>query len=174
MTADQALERAKAALRIQDVWMRQSNSWMAEEFDPKFSDDDRVGVQHKHVIARATFAQITNGEQQVPYLYRVYIDFGIRLVALIGDAEPASETAVDAFPVLANIEATLVAEYTTEEDPGADALDAFAARNASYHAWPFWREYVVSQCDRMRLPRVVIPTMHLAPTAPRSQQGNAR
>jgi hypothetical protein len=29
--------------------------------------------------------------------------------------------------------------------------------NASFHLWPFWREYVVSQCNRMNLPKISIP-----------------
>ena len=156
MTADQALERAKAVLDIQDVWLHQSSAWMAKDFDPKFSEIEHIGVQYKHVVARATFAEVTDGEQQAPYLYRVYIDLGMRIVSK--EANPPN--------ALASVEATLVAEYQTSEDPGEDALNAFAARNASHHVWPFWREYVVSQCDRMRLPRVMVPTMHLKHTAP--------
>jgi len=165
MTADQALERAKAVLNIQDVWMHQSYAWMAKDFDPKFSDVELIGAQHKHVVARATFAEVTDGQQHAPYLYRVYIDLGMRLVQVEENTDAANEGDTDQPHVLASVEATLVAEYRTAEDPGEDALNAFAARNASYHVWPFWREYVVSQCDRMRLPRVMIPTMHLKHSA---------
>lgn len=61
--------------------------------------------------------------------------------------------------VLARIEATMVGEYHTPEDPGKEALDVFAAGNAGYHVWPFWREYLVSQSERMRLPRAFVPTV---------------
>ena len=164
MTADEALERAKAALRIQDVWMRDARAWMAAEFDPQFSNVERLGVQHKHVVAHATLGEVTDGDQQTPYLYRVYLELGMRLVPT-DESPSADQAASDTLNPLATIEATLVAEYGTQEDPGEEALNAFATRNASYHVWPFWREYVVSQCDRMRLPRVMIPTMHLNQTA---------
>jgi hypothetical protein len=43
-----------------------------------------------------------------------------------------------------------------------DCLNEFALRNASYHVWPYWRELLMSQCARMHLPRLVMPTMQVA------------
>ena len=63
--------------------------------------------------------------------------------------------------VLACIEATFIAEYRYDEELDEKGLGEFAHRNAGYHIWPFWREYLVSQCDRMRLPRVIVPTMRV-------------
>ena len=56
----------------------------------------------------------------------------------------------------------MVAEYQMDGNPGAEALKVFALKNASYHIWPFWREYLSSLCLRMNLPKVVLPIRQLA------------
>ena len=61
-----------------------------------------------------------------------------------------------------SLESTYVAEYLSEKDPGQNALKAFALRNASYHVWPFWREFLASQCARMNLPKVSLPLQSFA------------
>jgi len=55
--------------------------------------------------------------------------------------------------------ATFVAEYRCYQELNEEALRVFSQRNAAYYIWPFWREYLVSQCDHLRLPRVLVPTM---------------
>jgi len=159
---NQALERAEQCLKIRDVWMQLANAWIAEDCDPKFSSFQNTEAQFKHAVSRATLAEITSAktinDPKTLYLFRVYFNLGMRIVSE-KDKNPA---------VLAQIEATMVAEYHTPEDPGKEALDMFAAGNAAYHVWPFWREYLVSQCERMRLPRVFIPTVHLS-----SEKANA-
>ena len=60
------------------------------------------------------------------------------------------------------IEAEFVAEYAMGEQLEKDCLDEFALRNASYHVWPYWRELLMSQCTRMHLPRLVMPTTQVA------------
>jgi hypothetical protein len=161
---DQPLERAKQCLKIRDVWMLNANSWIADGYDPKYSSLQKIGAQFKHAVSRATLAEITpastNVEPKELYLFRVYLNLGMRIVS---EKDKASEELNKNPSILAQIEAVMVAEYHTAEDPGKEALDVFAAGNAGYHVWPFWREYLVSQCERMRLPRVVIPTMQLAP-----------
>ena len=42
-----------------------------------------------------------------------------------------------------------------------DSLKAFALNNASYHIWPFWREYLMSMCNRMNLPKIAVPTFQV-------------
>lgn len=156
-----ALEQAKKCLQIRDVWMNRSRAWIAEGFDPKYSRVKSVSAQFKHGVSRYTFSEVTDkGKQEGRFLFRVYLDLGMRLTRMHPDQHPENKTEQDAEDmVLAQIETVMVAEYLTDTDPGQEALEAFAAQNASYHAWPFWREYLVSQCERMRLPKVMIPTM---------------
>ena len=155
------LEVAQKCLQIQDVWIRNSSAWSADDFDPKFSDRQNIGVQSKYAVSRATFFEVTDGDHDQAYLFRVFMDMGMRLIADQQSEDDSKKTRKEPL-VLAQIEATMVAEYHTFEDPGQDALDAFASHNAWYHVWPFWREYLVSQCERMRLPRIFIPTMQVA------------
>lgn len=64
--------------------------------------------------------------------------------------------------IKAVIEATFLAEYLIEGEPGQKALDAFALKNASYHVWPYWREFLMSQSMRMNLPKVALPAVQFA------------
>lgn len=154
------LDWAKDCLHIHDIWLQSSNAWIGEEFDPKFSNIHEISAQFKHGVSRSTFSEVTDHEGENSYLFRVYLEIGLRLIP--GSEPRATNSKKDSHPhVLAQIEATMVAEYSCREDPGQEALDAFASQNAGYHVWPFWREYLVSQCERMRLPKVFIPTMQL-------------
>lgn len=157
-----ALEQAKMFLQIRDVWMNRSKAWLADGFDPKYSQVKSVSAQFKHGVSRYTFSEVTDKDKQEgQFLFRVYLDLGMRLISEIDQDQDSEDKpgrkAEDKH--LAQVEAVMVAEYFADKDPGQDALEAFAAQNASYHAWPFWREYLVSQCERMRLPRVMVPTM---------------
>ncbi|MFW6011368.1 MAG: hypothetical protein ACOC8Q_02550 [Desulfosalsimonas sp.] len=162
---NQALERAQQSLKIHDVWIRFANAWIADDYDPIYSPLHSPGTQFKHAVARFTLAELTpataDQARQALYLFRVYLDLGMRLVTGQDEDKNFSGKSNQDASVLAKVEATMVAEYHAAEDPGYEALDAVAAKNASYHVWPFWREYLVSQCERMRLPRVFIPTMQL-------------
>ncbi len=66
---------------------------------------------------------------------------------------------------MALIEATFVAEYMLSSIPENEALNAFALNNASYHVWPYWREYLMNQCLRMNLPKVIVPITQFARNA---------
>jgi preprotein translocase subunit SecB len=96
----------------------------------------------------------------------VHIDLGVRWVGVDRKQDEVEtqklETTETETDVLALIEATYVAEYSLQGEPGKDALDEFALNNASYHVWPYWREYIMSQSMRMNLPKVALPAMQLA------------
>ncbi|HKL50644.1 MAG TPA: hypothetical protein VJ908_05710 [Wenzhouxiangellaceae bacterium] len=65
--------------------------------------------------------------------------------------------------VLAVIEASYIVDYRCDENPCQEALDAFAQNNASFHVWPFWREFVASQANRMNLPKPTLPLIRPQP-----------
>lgn len=153
-----ALQQAIDALAIEHVWLHGSRSWMAEEFDPEFTSHTSFHTQYRHHVRKSYLMQIEEGTETT-YVFRVFLDLGIRLLpgrSNQGDAADDPQTA------LAQIEATYVTEYTARTDPGTEALEAFSRRNASYHAWPYWREFVASQSQRMRLPRIVVPVVQFA------------
>ncbi|MFA7098081.1 MAG: preprotein translocase subunit SecB [Gammaproteobacteria bacterium] len=158
------LQEAIECLQIRDVFLRRSAAWLADGFDPKYDIADALEAQFKHVVMQGEVLEIAeDGEKQ--RVFRVYIDLGTRFVvpADAGNGKKkrrSRKTEPPAEPdVKAQIEAVMVAEYLLKAEPRREALDAFAQQNASYHVWPYWREFVMSQCSRMNLPKLAIPTV---------------
>jgi hypothetical protein len=155
------LQKAIECLRIQDVYLRNSQGDLMEGFDPKYSPEaNDLAVQFKHVVTRGEVLQLQEDEGEVN-LFRVYIDLGARWV-VSPESEVEGAERKEEENVRAVIEATFLAEYLIEGEPGQEALDAFALKNASYHVWPYWREYLMSQCMRMNLPKVALPAVQFS------------
>jgi len=145
------LQKAIDTLRIDDVYLRNSVAQCVNGFDPKYDQElENLVTQTKHGVKQAQLVQI----DETQWLVRVYIELGARLV------DPRVTDEIES--VRALIEAEYVAEYTVVEELEQACIDEFALKNASYHVWPYWREFLMSQCGRMHLPRLVLPTMQLA------------
>ena len=145
------LQKAIDTLRIHDVYLKNSVAQCVNDFDPKYDQEiDNLVTQTKHGVKQTQLAQL----DETQWLVRVYIELGARLV----DPRVTDE----AESVRAFIEAEFVAEYTIDEELEQACIDEFALKNASYHVWPYWREFLMSQCGRMHLPRLMLPTMQLA------------
>jgi hypothetical protein len=173
--ADATLQEAIDALRIRDVYVRDSESYLAEGFEPKYDPDpDALDVQFQHIVTESSVLEVEDGGDVPARLFRVFIRFGARLVAPNGSDEatpeapdadresPVDRDSVDPSRVRALIACMMVAEYDMVGEPSEASLKAFALRNASFHAWPYWREFLASQCVRMNLPRVVLPAVQFA------------
>ena len=153
------LQRAIDSLFILDVFIRKANAFLADDFEPKYDEVvQALQIELKHAVTRERVLEYVQDDEN-QRLFQVFIDLGARWV------EPSTvggegEKQVEAKPIVrAQIEATLVAEYEMKDDPGQEALEAFASKNASYHVWPYWREYLSSQCLRMGLPKMVVPAV---------------
>jgi len=161
----EALQRAIEALAIRDVLVRTSSAQVADGFDPTLEGVDGLTVQLKHLVTQAVVLEVTAAEDRVS-LFRVSIELGARWVKSRGQetsAETSADTSEgDAVDVKAAIEATMVAEYEVTRDLDKDALDAFALQNAIYHVWPYWREFLASQCSLMNLPKLMLPVKQFA------------
>ncbi len=157
------LQKAIDGLRIRDVYLRSSRSYLVDDFDPKYSPEvNSLDVQFKHVVTRAEVLALKEGDADIR-VFRVYIELGTRWVVLPeSPSENGSGESDDEAVIKAVIEATFLAEYLMENEPGQDALDAFALKNASYHVWPYWREYLMNQCMRMNMPKIVLPAVQFA------------
>ncbi|ART78920.1 preprotein translocase subunit SecB [Oceanisphaera avium] len=143
------LQQAIDGLVIQDVYLKSSKAHCAEGFDPKSTELDSLLVQQMHVVHRSELVQINDDGQ----LVRIYVRMGTRWVSQI-DSEESD--------IKAHIEADFIAEYQLTAELEQDAIDEFALKNASFHVWPYWREFLSSQCERLRLPRVVLPTVQFS------------
>jgi hypothetical protein len=153
-----ALQKAIDNLQIHDVYLRTAVAELGESFEPKYSADaDFLRVEFKHAVTQSAVLELSDdGNNQ--QLFRVFIELGARWV----DARPPDAGADIEPAVKARIECVMVAEYAMQEHPGDEALRAFAVQNASYHVWPYWREFLASQCVRMNLPKITLPAVQFA------------
>ena len=142
------LQQAINSLSIADVYLAASRAEHAESFHPKARNAfDDLKVQTMHIARRS---EIVETDQSDQYLLRIVLGFGARWVE--------EKTEDDEEPLVrAVIEADYIAEYIMNDLLEQEAIDAFALQNASYHVWPYWREYLTSQCERLRMPRVMLP-----------------
>lgn len=147
ITVSSSFEKAKKGLQFEDIFQTSVSAWIKEGFDPKFDVIEDYGIQFKQGVRQSNLLSITEANQSTN-IFRVYIDVGVRLV---------SDEKDDA---LAQLEASYCIDYlVTDPHLSGDqtALDEFALRNACHHLWPYWREYVMSQCTRMNLPKIPLP-----------------
>lgn len=145
------LQKAKDSLKIIDLYLHESESKHFNDFDPKYAPEELLNnVEGKHLVRASQVVEV-DGEQ----ILRVFIDFGMRWMRV-------DESLSEAERIQSMIEASFVAEYLITEPLEEASIKAFALKNASYHAWPYWREYFMSQCQRMRLPVMALPTVQLA------------
>lgn len=145
------LQRAIDNLRIHDVYLKNSISKCLNGFEPKYYPDiDKLETQTKHLVTQAQVIKIGEAE----FLMRVFVELGVRWIDKNITNEGES--------ILALIEAEFIAEYSMGEELRQECVDEYALKNASYHVWPYWREFIMNQSSRMYLPRYVLPTMQLA------------
>ncbi|MDN5923980.1 MAG: hypothetical protein L0H70_03155 [Xanthomonadales bacterium] len=162
---EKLLRVAQDGLHIIDIALRASRASLADKFEPKY-EHPAIEPQFMLRTARSEVMEISNGDAKRE-LFRVFVDLGVRWVRAPkrGKGKPAKRTAAaDEKPdVLAMIEATFIVEYEMPETIEQAALDEFALHNVPWHVWPFWREFVASQCMRLNLPKVAMPMQCLAP-----------
>lgn len=151
---NEALQKAINCLRIRDVYLHSSRASLEDGFEPKYDSDlDRLEAQFKHIVTRSSILELDDGNRTIN-LFRVFVELGARWVVAGGKKNGDEDLEVKAY-----IEGTMVAEYLMLDDPGPETLNQFAMKNASFHIWPYWREYLTSQSVRMNLP---MPTVQFA------------
>lgn len=154
------LKQAQRRLRIRDVYQVEAHAKAAPGYDPgQGSGDENPAFQTKHLVRQSIVLEPV-GDEASPDLFRVYIELGVRWKSN-GDASN-EEDDLGNEESWSEIGATYVAEYEIHQDLEPDALTMFALHNASYHVWPYFREFVASQCQRMNFPKLVMPMMRLA------------
>lgn len=165
---DSPLQKAQKGLRITDVYMRTSTVVVSQEYEHRSIDVDALQSQFHHLVEKSEILEEEDGNNK-QRLFRVFVDLGYRwgfssnepTDAATSD-ELASGSIESDFEELGRIQAKFVAEYEIIEDLARECLDEFALKNASYHVWPYWREYVTSSCARINVPKVVMPTIQPA------------
>lgn len=151
------LQRAINCLQIQDVYLRSAKCGLSEGFEPKYDGElDALNVQFRHAVTHSSVLILEEDKEEPVSLFRVFVELGVRWL------ESGQDETDDDIEPKAYIGGVMVAEYRMTEDPGKEGLKQFALRNASYHVWPYWREYLMGQCLRMNLPKLVLPAVQFA------------
>jgi len=154
---------ARRNLRIVDVALRESRCRLAEGFEPKYEHPE-MDIQFLQRTARSEILEAEDGDHGGHRLFRAFVELGVRWVrrppkprGRKGAKVETADTAKSEPDVLARIEATFIAEYEVIKPTEKSALDEFAIYNVPFNVWPFWREYVANQCNRMNLPKLTMP-----------------
>ena len=156
------LELARDALRITDVALRRARCEVTDGFDPAHERPE-MAVQLMQRALRSEILEPDDGQPGLHRLFRVHVQLGIRWVRSSKKqrTRKSDKKAADGDgkqpEVLALVEAIFVAEYELRKEVDQACLDQFALHNAPFNIWPFWREYAVSQAQRMNLPRFMMP-----------------
>ncbi len=145
-----ALQQAIDGLLIQDVYVRWTQSQCAEGFRPQGFDFSTLHAQQMCMVKHAEVFEIAGDGK----LLKVAILLGMRWVLPLVEGKVPD--------VKAMVEAEFIAEYRFESEVVQEGVDEFAERNAIYHVWPYWREYLSSQTERLRLPREMLSTIQLS------------
>lgn len=158
-----ALNEAKAALMIHDIFMRESKVTMHPNFDPKLiqtalSVQIKFGARSSHIVA------LQDEGNEAIKLFRVHFDAAVRLIA--PNQVNFAEAQVEAGAAVVEIDTTFVAEYVVKNgvDISAEAQAEFAKNNVAFQVWPYWREYLQSTCGRISIQPFALP-MFVMPTA---------
>jgi hypothetical protein len=155
---DDALNLAIKCTAIQDVYLKESTAKNFPGFDPKYGKH-KLLVQLKHSALSAEKLSVKrDGEQEEHEILKVLVSTGMRLIDQNIPDEFKDKFEKSTEYVRAEVTAIFIAEYRiTCDEITKEAIDEFSKRNAGFHVWPYWREYVQSTCSRLRLPQVVLP-----------------
>ncbi|MFT5760588.1 MAG: hypothetical protein ACI9LM_005375 [Alteromonadaceae bacterium] len=149
------LQQAIDNLQIRDIYVKNFLANSAEGFEPKYSENfDSLLQQNKHLVSKSSVMVIDGPDVDKEKVFKVHVEFGMRW------SEPTEQDGEGEQKAI--IEAEFIIEYLMINDLSNDSLNEFALKNASFHAWPYWRELVSSQCERMQMPRIIMPTLQLA------------
>lgn len=166
--SDELLQKAIGCLSISDVYLRETQSTINKDFDPKIANQS-LGTQLRFSAERvdgidAELVVGASNDKQAVKLVRIHILAGLRFVSGGLSDETLNNPEELAKHIKAEINASFIAEYRiTCDELSIDAIQEFAQRNAVYHVWPYWREYAQSICNRMQLPQVIMPMFQLKP-----------
>lgn len=162
-----ALNEAKKALMIHDIFMRESRVTMHPNFDPKLIQTElaiqiKFGAKSSHIFA------LKEEGNDGGRLFRVHFETAVRLVMPSHDSH--EEIPIESGAAAVEIDATFVAEYAIRNgaDLSIEAQAEFAKNNVAFQVWPYWREFLQSTCARISIQPFTLP-MFVMPTT-ESQQ----
>lgn len=142
------LQNAIANLKINDVYVDKIDAVVK---DRSFNfDEQKFDIEHKFGV-KAFELKDSKGKKAVCFSFEA----GVRWVS---SRQKSGETEDDeSQQVIARIECVIVGCYLMKKEVSEEELREFAIKNCGLHVWPYWREFLTSQSERLRLPRVMLP-----------------
>jgi hypothetical protein len=137
------LNAAIDKLEIQSVLITESKTYVRDGFSP---DDEEIGNYVTQAFVKPT--QCGTSVDKTQYGFKVAA--GIRLVHR-DDHEKAKTSDTDEF-TCAEVKAHFVALYQASDTLSREEEDVFHQKNAVFHVWPYWREFVQQMGWRMGIP----------------------
>ena len=156
-----AIQQVIDRLNIDDVAHIRSNYWVTEDYLARPPEEMSIRLQLRSQFNRCDVDTLPGPNDGVIYRYRFLYDLGIRIMDNnIGDNEEGEEG------IIAVVESRMYALYTEYHEGDREILtpsilEEFGRKNALYHVWPYWREYVQAVLSRLRLPTITIPMFRL-------------
>ena len=162
----EALKKAQQALQIADVYLRNASMHVDDAYEHRTPIAEGLRTQYRHIVEKSEVLESEAGEGRTQ-LFRVHLVLGFRWGVeteqkdVDDNPTTSSDDGVD-FLEAGRIDAKYVAEYALLSELEQECLDEFALHNASYHVWPYWREFILSSCQRMNAPRMMLPMLQMA------------
>lgn len=147
----EALEAAKKALTIRDVYFRDERVVMHPEVTPAFLPD--LGrTQFRMTTSILRDFEVEDPDDDVAERSRyLEIEFKGHVRILSAASEEAEATE------LVLMEVSLGLLYFVKGECPQASVDEFVRMNTPFHAIPYWREHVHATCCKRRFPPVTVP-----------------
>jgi dsDNA-specific endonuclease/ATPase MutS2 len=144
----EAFEKAKKALSVRNVSLRESFVTLNEELDINNFENIKSEIQTFRGVNKVKEVSLQKNEIE-SFEYHFFYSCGIRLLNE-ADSE-ITESENDNSNVLVEIRATFDAVYSADKKVAQELLEAYSDENVGYHVWPYWRELVQSSCSRFNI-----------------------
>lgn len=147
----EGLQKAIENLFIKDVAFDLIN---AGKFGKDFKfEEDNFHIQQKFGLKTLEVKEL-NDQRMAHFTFEAGVRWISEENSLDTGSDDASNEDID---IIAHVECSITVIYALKEELDKEALDEFGMRNCGIHVWPYWREFLTSSCDRLRLPRVMLP-----------------
>lgn len=162
----EALKKAQKALQIADVYLRNASMHVDDTYEHRSPTIEGLQTQYRHLVEKSEVLESESGDARTR-LFRVHLVLGFRWGTEteqkdVDESRITSSNDATDFSEAGRIDAKYVAEYALLSELEQECLDEFALHNASYHVWPYWREFILSSCQRMNAPKMMLPMLQMA------------
>jgi hypothetical protein len=139
-------------ITFHDAYLAEGSAKTFEGFEPKYEIDlFCLDIQTRAYVKKSEVSELVDDADGDFGLFKVIVGFGARWIRDSSVPEPDME-------ICAMIESEFIAEYIMKRSVEQNLLDDFALSQVMPDVWPYWREYLNSQCGRMHLAGVKTPT----------------